>query len=587
MKKGFIPSAIQSIKLMHNHNSMMLYTQSMYSLLHGLSWALQPIFMTSFFNEVQVFANGSKQYGKILFALCGMIISYAFSQLMNGVDNCHGGLLNENFKKTSSAAIFETISKMNLIDYENKEKMEDIDKAINGAENVAWTGMALIDTVFFYGTYFLVTGGFMFSLYPILSIAIIIIFIPCICAHLLQEKNFGNIEEHIAPLRREYEYYLKCIKDLKETRLLGITEQFQVKFFKTQIKIDRLVMKAHIVKAFVNFGMDTITTIAYAILLLMLFYLTMQQKITLGAFVAIVASINRIYGFMDEIINERLGVTYEGLPMVKNYYSFTKNGKKEKELVVRKEKEDIIFDDVSFQYPGTNKEALSGITFRIHTGETIAIVGQNGSGKTTLCKLLLGLYCPTKGKICYGEDSIDNLNNEGISALFQNYCKYKATVYDNIVISDIERHEIDEEVINPIAGRDIENLKNGLETRLGREFDGDELSGGQWQRIAIVRALHRRNDYIVLDEPTAAIDPIEEDRLYNDFQVICENKTAVIVTHRIGSAQIADRIFVLKDGQLVQVGSHKELIATEGEYKELYKAQSQWYDDKEANDDYE
>ena len=193
----------------------------------------------------------------------------------------------------------------------------------------------------------------------------------------------------------------------------------------------------------------------------------------------------------------------------------------------------------------------------------------------------MGLYAPSEGEIYYNNVSSKKLNYKNISAVFQNYCKYNMTLSENIEIAQPEKDSTSC-ILNDVcqqAGVHLydESYKNGFDTMLGRDFGGTELSGGQWQRIAIARSLFRDSQLIVLDEPTAAIDPFEETRLYNNFINLCRDKTAILVTHRLGSAKIADRIIVMKDGKIIQDGTHDQLIQINGEYKTMYNAQSKWY----------
>lgn len=225
---------------------------------------------------------------------------------------------------------------------------------------------------------------------------------------------------------------------------------------------------------------------------------------------------------------------------------------------------------------------MDGINLTIREGETLAIVGENGSGKSTLTRLLMGLYLPTAGTI-----EIDGIDMKTISpktlyrdvsAVFQRYQCYKMTVRDNTQISDEESRKAAEGVLRqvdfPIAS---EKFTEGMETMLGKDFGGIDLSGGQWQRLAIARGLYRVHDLIVLDEPTAAIDPIEEAKIYRKFAEISKDKTAVIVTHRLGSVHMADRIIVMDEGKIVDMGVHEELMEKKGLYYEMYQAQAKWY----------
>jgi ATP-binding cassette subfamily B protein len=242
--------------------------------------------------------------------------------------------------------------------------------------------------------------------------------------------------------------------------------------------------------------------------------------------------------------------------------------------------ESIVFDNVTYTYPGALKPAVSGLSFKIGPRDTIAIVGENGAGKTTLVKLLMGLLLPDSAEVTIGRRSTLKASPGslfgGQSAVFQNYQRYWMTLSKNIRISETKKEAPPDEAAAK-ADLSADSLPDGMDTVLSKEFGGIDLSGGQWQRVAIARGLYRSHDFIVLDEPTAAIDPIEETKVYEEFAKMSKGKTAVIVTHRLGSARIANRIFVLDGGHIDDVGTHEELVAAGGLYARMFKAQAQWY----------
>jgi ABC-type multidrug transport system fused ATPase/permease subunit len=247
---------------------------------------------------------------------------------------------------------------------------------------------------------------------------------------------------------------------------------------------------------------------------------------------------------------------------------------------------EIVFDGVSFSYPNSENRVLKEISVRIHPGEKVAIVGENGSGKTTFINLLLGLYAPQEGTIMIGNLPLaEHVRScrKNMSAIFQNFGKYEATIRQNIVISDLDRPEDDRGLLELMekagAGALLENQKNGLDEMVGSLSDqGNNLSGGQWQRLAITRAAYRENAKImILDEPTAALDPLAEAELYRNFAKIVAGRTTLFVSHRLGVSKIVDRILVFQDGRIAEDGSHEELMRKNGLYAKMYHAQAQWY----------
>lgn len=249
---------------------------------------------------------------------------------------------------------------------------------------------------------------------------------------------------------------------------------------------------------------------------------------------------------------------------------------------------DISFEDVSFTYPGCESPVLKNISVNIKDGEKVAIVGENGSGKTTFVNLLCGMYDADSGRVTIGGHDInENLtaSRRTVSAVFQNFGKYDATIRHNITVSDPRRAEPEEDKVImdlcKLTGFDtcVAEQKNGLDEEIG-DFaqKGNDLSGGQWQKLAITRALWRDKARImVLDEPTAALDPIAEAEIYKNFAELTGTRTTVMVSHRLGITSIVDRILVFRDGEIIEDGSHRELIALGGYYSELYNAQAKWY----------
>lgn len=246
----------------------------------------------------------------------------------------------------------------------------------------------------------------------------------------------------------------------------------------------------------------------------------------------------------------------------------------------------IVFDNVEFAYSKENT-VLNNISFSLKPGETVAIVGENGAGKSTLIKLLARLYDPTQGNIFIDGENIKDLNieqwREQICVVFQDFCRYSLSVGENIALGDIsamddlERLKYASEK-SEIAAK-VEKLPEGYETLLGKQFNGTELSGGEWQKLAIARAFVREKEaqIMILDEPTAALDPRSEYEIYSSFAELVKDKIAILVTHRLASVHLADRILVLKAGKLVEVGTHEELLQQNGEYTTLWNMQAEQY----------
>lgn len=246
----------------------------------------------------------------------------------------------------------------------------------------------------------------------------------------------------------------------------------------------------------------------------------------------------------------------------------------------------IEFCDVSFSYPGSDKQILSHLSFYIDAGETVAIVGQNGKGKSTIIKLLLGLYQPDSGIIKIGGQPLSTYSRVArekmFAPVFQDFFKYDITLRENIGIGDVTNLYDEERVKRAIkkarADQIVNRLPKGIDTLLGRSFEGGvDLSGGQWQRVAIARAFMGDQPVMILDEPTSQLDPMVESEVYSDFAKMVEGKTSILITHRLGATTIVDRIMVIENGQICQTGTHQELTREEGIYADMFQAQKQWY----------
>ncbi|MDE0732205.1 MAG: ABC transporter ATP-binding protein [Gammaproteobacteria bacterium] len=249
--------------------------------------------------------------------------------------------------------------------------------------------------------------------------------------------------------------------------------------------------------------------------------------------------------------------------------------------------EGIRFEDVSFYYPGSDTPALNKINLHISPGESLAIVGENGSGKTTLIKLLTRLYAPTHGKIFLEGLELRQWDIEAlrqkIGVIFQDFARYQLIVGENIGIGDVDNIEEDEQIAQAakqgMADVFVKDLPLEYKTQLGTWFkDGKELSGGQWQKIALSRAFMRNQaDILILDEPTAAIDAKAEAEIFAHFRDLTANKISIIISHRFSTVRMADHIIVLEKAEVMEQGSHNELLAADGQYATLFKLQAKGY----------
>ena len=242
--------------------------------------------------------------------------------------------------------------------------------------------------------------------------------------------------------------------------------------------------------------------------------------------------------------------------------------------------EGIIIQDVTYRYPNADTDALQDINLHLHPGEILAIVGENGAGKTTLAQIFSGLRPPTEGQM-----TIDGIDAATINAddlrkactfVFQHPARYPATLQDNVLLS--MNNDQTSEVESALAQVGLSTDKFPLDMLLGPEFGGVDMSGGEWQRVALARSLVKKDaELVIFDEPTAALDPLAELALFEHFVELVDGKTALLIAHRLGPTRLADRVAVLQNGYLVEIGTPSELLQRNGKYAKMFAAQSKWY----------
>ncbi len=401
--------------------------------------------------------------------------------------------------------------------------------------------------------------------------------------------------------RRQMNYYsgLMVNKDLvKEIRMFDLGDRFiedynQV-FARYYVGLRRLILRESAWQIALTVISSVVNCIFFGMIALQVFSGTIQ----IGDYSLYTGALTSIATTVAGLINVSANV-YEGTLFIDNLIAFMKE---EPTVVpsipqpVRIEgggAHTIEFVHVSFAYPGSDRLVLKDVNLKFRPGETVVLVGLNGAGKTTFIKLLTRLYDPTEGQILLDGRDLREYELGDLYRLFgiifQDFGKYAFSVSDNIRFGDLHRPEDGKAVRHAAAESSaaefIERLPEGYDTPLMRVFeqDGTELSIGQWQKLAIARAFYSRSDILILDEPTASLDPLAEQEIFRQFDTLRKDKTTIFVSHRLSSATVASKIVVLEYGEVVEEGTHKELMEKKGRYHELFTTQASRYLESEEN----
>lgn len=501
-------------------------------------------------------------------------------------------LLLSRFQNIFYERFFSTFVSMPRLELKLKQLMHDKVSKIPSRENCDAKANVYVNRAVFAGTNifrlvqiytqlvmsvisFATIFALMSTMNIYLSVGLVVAIVPKIIVEMRETKIKVQSRDKRVELRRMEKLYRETITgdpQYIETKINGADEFFKQRYVDTRNDMDTVATdeSAFIKNTGLIFSLLLIYSDISGILtgVLLLYYDIISFSVfgsAVSAFTKLKEDITSILSLVE--YGRRFGI------MVEPYFDFLVKIEREGEETTDGKKLEL--KDVYFKYPNAKDFAISGINLKINPGEKVAIVGINGSGKSTLSKLLLGEFEPTKGEVLIGGVSSKNLKEPEIydkrSQVSQFFNRYEMSLKENISFDkDLIFSESD--VKSFVKKKELD-----LESVLGREFGGVELSGGEWQRIAILRGFNKTSEFITLDEPTSAIDPINEKEIYDFFDDNSNGKTEIIITHRLGAIKYVDRILVMENGKIIEDGDFRELTERQGKFKEIYNSQSELF----------
>lgn len=575
---------LRSLRDIHRIVPRTLVLQIICMMLQSLMAAIT-IWLTSVFLNLVY----QKDFKSSLICFCMILAVFVLSEVANSI--FYSCMVSIDFQTGQQLQIElgEKGTRLSMICYENTETNNMLKRAKNCIEQERFSDLSL--SVFNILAEFLKVNGTLLVLagfHPVLvGISLLSVF-PYLIVRLVRGKEFYELKRYQAAgeRRRNYLYHLFGDKQaVKELRIFEIEDYIEQKMYAARDNMKQEVwnFKKRDMRSLLI--CEIFCKSGYLLSIFSTILLLLHQVLDVGMMAAALAAFTSFQTAAKYFLVS-LGRIPECAAFVKDYYDFMDMEEEEKGTEkLCSDFDSIKVKQLSFSYPGRKTPAVSNLSFTIKRNEVVAIVGNNGSGKTTLVKLLTGLYQAQKGQIYYGRQNLRSLDPEEfykqISFVSQDFIKYELTVRENIGIGDWKQMENTDKIYMLLHQVGLETFisQASVNQLLGNEFGGRELSVGQWQKLAIARGMMKDSSVIFLDEPTAALDPLMETKVLKMFLKIAREKTAIIVSHRIGICKEVDKIIVMKEGKIAEIGNHEELLAEKGEYYRLYTMQQKWYEE--------
>ena len=501
-------------------------------------------------------------------------------------------LLAERFSNTTSIRLMEHAATLDLEDFEDSEQQDRLERA----RRQTMGRTSLLREIFGQAQDMVTIASFAVGLTayaPWLMVLMVVALVPAFVGEAHFNAQTYALNYARTPERRELDYVRQTgagVESAKEVKIFGLNAFLIERYRRLATAFYAANRRLSARRAAWGSLLTAIGTVGYYVAYAFIAWRTLRGQFTIGDLTFLSASFRRLRNLLEGLLTRFSQVAGEAL-YLEDLFSFFEI---QPEIVSPPNprpvpspiQEGFVFEDVGFRYPGAERWAVRHLTFTLRAGEVLALVGENGAGKTTLVKLLARLYDPDEGRILLDGHDLREYDlaalRADIGVIFQDFVRYHMTAAENIAVGRIEARDdqprIEAAARASLASEVIERLPAGYGQVVGKRFRGGvDLSGGEWQKIAIARAYMREAQVLILDEPTASLDARSEFEVFQRFKELSQGKTAVLISHRFSSVRMADRILVLAEGRIEAAGTHHELLAAGGRYAELFELQAAGY----------
>ncbi|HRK26120.1 MAG TPA: ABC transporter ATP-binding protein [Chitinophagales bacterium] len=514
------------------------------------------------------------------------------SGLINRLISLINSMLGDLFANKTSVMLMEHAAKMDLAQFEDATFYDKLERARRQTLGRVYLMSDILNQFQDIVTLLFLAGG-LIAFNPWLILLLVVAVIPVFLSETYFNQRSYSLVRSWTTERRELDYlrYIGASDDTaKEIKIFGLTDFLKDRFSALAHRYYLDNRKLAVKRAFWGYFFNGLGDLGYYAAYVVILMQTVAGSITVGSLTFLAGSFNRMRQLLQGILTRFSDITQQAL-YLQDFFDFFAiqpqiTSPAQPRPFPNPIQQGFAFENVGFCYPNSNKWAVRHLSFTLKAGEKLALVGENGAGKTTLVKLLGRLYDPTEGRILLdgynlNEYRLDDLRN-AIGVIFQDFVRFQMPVTENIAVGKIDQKEDKNRVQyaakQSLADEVIARLPLQYQQMLGRRFtDGVELSGGEWQKIALSRAYMRNAQLLILDEPTAALDARAEYEVFVRFAELTKGKSAVLISHRFSTVRMADRILVLRKGQMEELGTHEQLLAANGLYAELFNLQAQGY----------